>query len=124
MGSGAAWQGKENKPTGATMKTSTITTSKCLCGQEAEIHVITKICQMCGYSKNGKLIILIPETWQEKAEWLRIHGHPLTIHAYSIGEIANEKWQASIAGEGIRYASTIPEAIEQVYKWVIKEIYG
>lgn len=29
------------------------TITECLCGQEAAIHVLTKVCQICGYTKKG-----------------------------------------------------------------------
>ena len=56
-------------------------------------------------------------TWQEKAEWLRVHGYYLSIYAL---EAHSSKWVASIEGEGTRYDMTIEGAIEQVYEWVTK----
>ncbi len=58
-------------------------------------------------------------TWQEKAEWLRMHGYCLSIDALSSNG-DKMKWKASAEGEGRRYAETIEGAIEQVYEWVTK----
>jgi hypothetical protein len=60
-------------------------------------------------------------TWQDKAEWLRIHGYFLSIDALDTADIDGNKWMAAIEGQGRRYTSTIEEAVEQVYEWVISE---
>ena len=57
-------------------------------------------------------------TWQDKAEWLWLHGYDLSICA--VNGIDNH-WMATINGEGRRYSSSIEDAICQVYEWVVKE---
>lgn len=57
-------------------------------------------------------------TWEEKAEWLRSHGWQLVIEPNPEEE---EKWEASIAGEGRKQGATIGEAVEKVYEWVTTE---
>lgn len=57
-------------------------------------------------------------TWQEKAEWLRVHGYVLSIDA--LEEDDDNRWVASIGGKGRRYALTIEDAISQVYEWITK----
>jgi hypothetical protein len=64
-------------------------------------------------------------TWEEKAEELRRKGYHLIIEEYGGGmqpndEGDNDRWVASIDGEGRRYASTIQGAVEAMYKWIFK----
>ena len=69
--------------------------------------------------------MMVPLTWEGKAEWLRSNGYGLTIEA--LGNLGTDddsdgdKWMACIAGEGRRYALTIGAAVEQVFEWVTAE---
>ena len=62
-------------------------------------------------------------TWVEKAEKLRSEGYHLIIEEYGGGmqpndQDDNDRWCASINGEGKRYSSTMQGAIEAVYELV------
>ncbi len=79
--------------------------------QGLDVWVATESCERCG---EPLFVYRLASNWKKDAEWLQENGYPLVIEALSTCDPLDDKWLASISGEGRRYAATISEAVSQV----------
>lgn len=58
-------------------------------------------------------------TWEEKAEFIRLHGHSLRIESCPENDSSGYRWSATLDNQSKVFNDTIGEVIDELYESVL-----